>query len=154
MSDLTHSRFASNPRRTPPARVWALASACVLIAGGAAGAANAQAAGQTLDPRLAHHPLPVIAAPAIGKAADGTARPLIDVSGPSAPLVLPYALANSVERSDFAQTAIDHRFPPGGVTGSVGYLCGLHAGPDEGAGPASSSTPVGTFLGAKLAYAF
>jgi hypothetical protein len=55
------------------------------------------------------------------------------------------------------RTAIDHRFGEAGPTGSLGYLCGIdklrHDDPQRG-GPASSFGREGTFLGAKLSYAF
>lgn len=56
-----------------------------------------------------------------------------------------------------AQTAVDHRFASdasGSLVGSVGYLCGLRPSPNETNGRVSSTEPVGTFLGAKLSYAF
>ncbi len=53
------------------------------------------------------------------------------------------------------RTALDSDFGSrGGVTGSVGYLCGLQPGPYMSSSPASSADAEGTFLGAKLSLAF
>lgn len=81
-------------------------------------------------------------------------RPSIDLTGPAAAIALPYAQDGASGFSEFPRTAVDHSFAPDKLTGSVGYLCGLHPGPDGGRGPASSSDAVGTFLGAKLSLAF
>jgi hypothetical protein len=68
-----------------------------------------------------------------------------------------YVNPDAPASDDANRTAIDHRFGEGGPTGSFGYLCGIdklrHDDPQRG-GPASSFGREGTFLGAKLSYAF
>ena len=115
---------------------------CALVAAGAGGAL-AQPAGQSLDPRLARAGVPI--------------TPAAESVGPHIVLPLRYVQAETPPLPGFAKTAIDHRFAAGEqarVTGSVGYLCGLRPSPNETNGPVSSYEPVGTFLGAKVSYAF
>ncbi len=57
------------------------------------------------------------------------------------------------------RTAIDHRFADDAVVGQIGYLCGIDGYPSNsqdagGGGPLSGFGQRGTFLGAKLGYAF
>jgi hypothetical protein len=55
------------------------------------------------------------------------------------------------------RTEIDHRFGGDKLVGSLGYLCGIdkfQPAANGAAGPASSYGRSGTFLGAKLSYAF
>jgi hypothetical protein len=134
--------------RSRSTAAWRLTGLLVLCAG----AAEAQTTNPSLAPGLSAF---AIAAPAAVSAVDGSARPTPDLSDARPSLAPRFDdPANAVRVAGFAQTAIDHRFSPAAVTGSVGYLCGLHPGPDTISGPAASSDPVGTFLGAKLAYAF
>ncbi len=56
-----------------------------------------------------------------------------------------------------ARTSVDHRFSQGGLTGSLGYLCGVNsfaAGASPDTGPASSFGRASTYLGAKLSLPF
>ena len=56
-------------------------------------------------------------------------------------------------RTGIARTAVDHRFVDK-LSGSVGFLCGLHGQDyDEGASMRGAD-PAGKFLGAKLSLAF
>ena len=56
----------------------------------------------------------------------------------------------------FAKTAIDHSFAQPGLVGSLGYLCGIDKVQPryDAGGPASTYGRAGTFLGAKISYAF
>ncbi len=70
---------------------------------------------------------------------------------------IPYARDTGPELAGMSRTAIDHRFAPGGLTGSVGYLCGVNSfapGANETGGPASTFGRGTTFLGAKLSLPF
>jgi hypothetical protein len=108
-------------------------------------------AGAALAAEAAPGPVPALRY--VAKAGEAT-TPLLDLSGPAGSLALPYGQDRTSGMSQFPRTAVDHSFATDKLTGSVGYLCGLHAGPDAISGPAASSDPVGTFLGAKLSYAF
>jgi hypothetical protein len=60
-----------------------------------------------------------------------------------------------VSGADPLRTAVQSR--SGGITGSMGYLCGIDDyphGPGETRGPATSYGRESTFLGAKLSLAF
>jgi len=70
---------------------------------------------------------------------------------------IPYARSNGPAPDGMSRTAIDHRFASGGLTGSVGYLCGVNSfapGANETGGPASTFGRGTTFLGAKLSLPF
>ncbi len=56
-------------------------------------------------------------------------------------------------RAGIAKTAVDHRFADQ-LTGSLGFLCGLHGETYQGAAAMRGSDPDGRFLGAKLSLAF
>ncbi len=62
----------------------------------------------------------------------------------------------ALRKAGVARTAIDRRLVSDRVTGSLGFLCGLHAavGDDIGAAAMRGSDPQGKFLGAKLSFAF
>jgi len=55
-----------------------------------------------------------------------------------------------------AKTAVDHSFDDPGVTGSLGFLCGLEAGAERqfGAAAVRGYDASGRFVGAKLRVAF
>lgn len=109
----------------------------------AAGGALGQPTQQSRDPRLAPAGAPIM--------------PGAESVAPHLTLPLRYVPAETAPLPGFAKTAIDHRFAAGEearVTGSVGYLCGLRPSPNETNGPVSSYESVGTFLGAKVSYAF
>ena len=56
-------------------------------------------------------------------------------------------------RTGIARTAVDHKFADS-LTGSLGFLCGLHGPVDYTASPVRGADPQGKFLGAKLSLAF
>jgi hypothetical protein len=80
------------------------------------------------------------------------------LSDDNATLVRPYASSSAAEDPIEGKTAVDHHFGPRGPVGQAGYLCGIGGiGPDNDAprgGPASAFEHFGTFLGAKVGYAF
>ena len=123
----------------------------VLIAA-LAGAADASAQTLTLAPYSADtrtpSPLPVRAV--------APSRPAPDLANPLDGLAPTARPANSLQSAVFATTAVDHRFSGrDGVTGSLGFLCGLQPGHTENGGAAAfGSDPHGRFLGAKLSFAF
>jgi hypothetical protein len=84
-------------------------------------------------------------------------QPLIDLSARRPEAAVDYG-PHIVAKGPFqGRTAVDHRFSPDGVVGSVGYLCGIDGlarDGEGGAGPASTFGHQGTFLGASLGYAF
>ena len=54
-----------------------------------------------------------------------------------------------------AKTSVDYRSTTDGVTGSLGFLCGLKPGAERtGAAAARGYDPTGRFVGAKLSFAF
>jgi hypothetical protein len=71
--------------------------------------------------------------------------------------LISHAYAPSRPQIDAPRTQIDRRLSGDGLTGSLGYLCGIDSYPheqQEARGPASSYGRESTFLGAKLSYAF
>ena len=56
-------------------------------------------------------------------------------------------------RAGIARTSVDHRFIDR-LTGSVGYLCGLHGQDYDETAAMRGSDSQGKFLGAKLSLAF
>lgn len=85
------------------------------------------------------------------------ARPMIDLTARRPAAGQSYGPANSPGPTVQARTALDHRFAPDGVVGSVGYLCGIDGlarDGEAGGGPTSTFGHQGTFLGASLGYAF
>lgn len=79
------------------------------------------------------------------------ARPANDFSSP-------YASPAKNPGPNLGHTALERRLSGEGVTGSLGYLCGIDLyQPDvwqRGGGVDSSAGHKGTFLGAKLGYSF
>ncbi len=68
----------------------------------------------------------------------------------------PFALTEdqtAMLRAGIAKTAVDHHFADR-LTGSLGFLCGLHGETYQGAAAMRGSDPDGRFLGAKLSLAF
>ncbi|HEY2481131.1 MAG TPA: hypothetical protein VGI30_02885 [Caulobacteraceae bacterium] len=69
-----------------------------------------------------------------------------------------YPRASAIETQIAPRTAVDHRLGSDALVGQAGYLCGIGGiGPDDDAprgGPASAFEHFGTFLGAKVGYAF
>ncbi len=83
------------------------------------------------------------------------AAPVSDLSDPRLFRVTAPPTPEAARPAGTVKTAIDHAFgSKDGVTGSLGYLCGLQPGPNETSGFASSYYEVGTFLGAQLHLAF
>ena len=84
-------------------------------------------------------------------------------SPPSSPAPLnlalmrsPFALTDeqaALLRAGIARTAVDHHFADQ-LTGSLGFLCGLHGETYQGAAAMRGVDPQGRFLGAKLSLAF
>ena len=90
-------------------------------------------------------------APALAPAPTLATAPL-DLSLARAGFVLSDTQAEAL-RAGIARTSLDHRFIDK-LTGSLGYLCGLH-GPDYDESAAMrGSDSQGKFLGAKLSLAF
>ena len=84
-------------------------------------------------------------------------RPLLDLSARRPAITADYGPQIAAKGPFLGHTAVDHRFSPDGVVGSVGYLCGIDGlarDGEGGAGPASTFGHQGTFLGASLGYAF
>ncbi len=102
----------------------------------AAGAANAQTAPQPASPESY-----VFAKP-------------VDLALPAASLGITDAQAEALRRAGVTRTAIDHRFSHDGVTGSLGFLCGLPADPAGGVSSVRGFDPQGRFLGAKISFPF
>ena len=115
----------------------ALAAAVVFTAG----AANAQA----LQSLVSHR----------ADAAPGAPIGASDLN--AAAFAAPYTRAGETGQAGVARTSVDHRFAPGGLVGSLGYLCGVNSfapGASENTGPASSFGRATTYLGAKLSLTF
>ena len=115
-------------------------AALALILMAAAGSAQAQSAAQAL-----------MAAP-LKATAKGLALDLTPTAGFSPR----YAGAPETRIPGIAKTAVDHSFDDPGVTGSLGFLCGLDAGAERqfGAAAARGYDASGRFVGAKLKVAF
>ncbi|MGA0604308.1 hypothetical protein ACO2Q3_26635 [Caulobacter sp. KR2-114] len=94
--------------------------------------------------------------PGTGQPAGGP--PKLHLARPADDFASPYASPAHQAGPNLGHTAIERRLAGDGLTGSVGYLCGIDLyEPDRwqrGAGPDSSAGHKGTFLGAKLGYAF
>lgn len=118
-------------------------SALILAASVAAGDANAQAAAPALTPL-----------PAYRAEAAAMMSPAIDLAAPRTPLAMTYAQAAAMRQAGVARTSLDHPFARGGLTGSVGFLCGLQPRLDESSGAGYGFDPHGRFLGARLSRAF
>lgn len=116
----------------------AAALALTLIA--AAGSAQAQTAAQAL-----------MAAP-LKATSKGVALDL----APRANFSPRYDGAPAPRIPGVAKTAVDHSFDDPGVTGSLGFLCGLEAGAERqfGSAAARGYDASGRFVGAKLRVAF
>ncbi|MEO8926353.1 MAG: hypothetical protein ABI306_04240 [Caulobacteraceae bacterium] len=86
------------------------------------------------------------------------AAPRLDLADRRAFLAKPPGESGSTEQTAQPRTTIDHDFSADGFTGQVGYLCGIDTfAPDAdgiASGPPSTFGRRGTFLGAKLGYAF
>ena len=79
----------------------------------------------------------------------------VDLSLPPAALGVTDAQADALRRAGMVRTAIEHRFTRDGVTGSLGFLCGLPPNASDGGATAVRGyDPQGRFLGAKLSFAF
>ncbi len=114
-----------------------------------AGAAHAQAPGPSFSPLPVYRSAP--AAPSASRGDAEIARAAID---PRTPLALSYAQTVALREAGEARTSLDRRFAKDGVTGSLGFLCGLQPRLDEHSGSAYGIDPHGRFLGAKLSRAF
>ena len=123
---------------TRPSLRWSLILAAAILA--VAGVAQAQTA-----------PLPSVALPQYRIAPTG---PAIDLAAPRTAVGLTFAQANALREAGIARTSLDRHFAPGGLVGSVGFLCGLQPRLDEASGSAYGLDPHGRFLGAKLSRAF
>jgi hypothetical protein len=67
----------------------------------------------------------------------------------------PLPEAERLRRAGIAKTSLDYAGPADGVTGSLGFLCGLKPGAERtGAATARGYDPHGRFVGAKLSFAF
>ena len=117
--------------------------ASIIVCGSllAAAAGSARAEGVRMDLQSAT-PAP----------APTTAPPPLDLSRIRSPFALTDDQAAAL-RAGIARTAVDHRFD-GRLTGSLGFLCGLHGETYQGAAAMRGSDPDGRFLGAKLSLAF
>jgi len=86
------------------------------------------------------------------------ARLLLRLARPATDFSSPYASPVKDAGPNLGHTAIARRLTGDGVTGSVGYLCGIDLfepdGWQRGGGVDSSTGHKGTFLGAKLGYSF
>jgi hypothetical protein len=120
------------------------AAAALALALTFAGLARAEEAGTVSAPLSTQR---LLAAAVVGPHAAGGAGGLISHAyAPSRP-----------QDIDAPRTQIDRRLSGDGLTGSLGYLCGIDSYPheqQEARGPASSYGRESTFLGAKLSYAF
>ncbi len=112
-----------------------MAAHAALLALAAAGVAQAQTAPLKLDP-------PQVPA----------AAPSLDMSQLRSSFDLTDAQAEAL-RAGIARTSVDHRFVDR-LTGSVGFLCGLHGADYDEASAMRGADPAGKFLGAKLSLAF
>lgn len=126
-----------------------LHAALIAVALGLGGAANAQ---QPYGPLPAYRA--PLAAPVASKADAEVARQAIDLSAPRTPLAMSYAQTVALREAGEARTSVDRRLAKGGLTGSLGFLCGLQPRLDENSGGAYGIDPHGRFLGAKLSRAF
>ena len=90
--------------------------------------------------------------PPVGAAAPVAAGAPFDLTRIRSPFALTEAQA-AMLRAGIATTAVDHRFADR-LTGSLGFLCGLHGETYQGAAAMRGSDPDGRFLGAKLSLAF
>jgi hypothetical protein len=118
------------------------------------GAASAETVAQPLV--LTPYRAAVVGAPLTVKVGGGPIRPAVDLANPLDSLAPTSMLASPMESAVFARTAVDHGFSRrDDITGSVGFLCGLQPGHNEGGGAAAfGSDPHGRFVGAKLSLAF
>jgi hypothetical protein len=91
----------------------------------------------------------------LGAAKPSTIRSAVDLSSLRAAPDRPYAYASAARGETPTRTAIDHRFAPDGLTGSVGFVCD-----NDGHPPAPHESGViagyqeGRLVGATLSYPF
>lgn len=82
-------------------------------------------------------------------------RRAIDLPGAKPPVAPIFIRTDPLASAVLPRTAVDHRFAPKDVVGSLGFLCGREPGHnDTGSAAAFGSDPHGRFVGAKLSYAF
>jgi hypothetical protein len=141
-------RCAMRGRLTLSIALPVVLSTAVLAAAGFAKAGG-------LDLRLPEHAQTPPAVPVV-TVGPQSSRPAPDLADPLDPMAPTVRQARTVESVVFAKTALDHRFAGRqDVTGSVGFLCGLKPGHNDGGGAAAYGVdPHGRFVGAKLSFAF
>ena len=114
----------------------------------------AEAAGAQVAAQQPYTPLPTYRAVAVtGKVDAQVARQAIDLSAPRTPLAMSYAQTVALREAGEARTSVDRRLSGTGLTGALGFLCGLQPRLDENSGSAYGIDPHGRFLGAKLSHA-
>ena len=87
--------------------------------------------------------------------APAPSTPVIDLTVAKTAVAVSYAQAAALQAAGIVQTSVDHKFSGQGLTGSLGFLCGLQpAYYHAGAADARGYDPEGKFVGAKLAFAF
>jgi hypothetical protein len=122
-----------------------------------AGALHAQTPTRQSDGPASYRADEFIGMRHLGQSKATILKPTLDVSEPRAsfdrPYASPYASAPSNESE--ARTAIDHRFAPDGLAGSVGFVCdndGHPPAPHEDGVMAGSQE--GRLIGTTLTYPF
>jgi len=124
----------------------------LLVCLAAAIASPAAVGAQTPDPYIAEA---FLGSHRLGAAEASTIRSAVDLSGLHAAPDRPYAYAFAARGEASARTAIDHRFAPDGLMGSVGFVCD-----NDGHPPAPHESGViagyqeGRLVGATLTYPF
>jgi hypothetical protein len=131
----------------------------LLVCAAAAIASPAVLSAQTPDP-TSDGPLPYLAEAflglhPIGSAKATTIRSAVDISSLSAAADRRFAYVSAARGEAPTRTAINHRFAPDGLTGSVGFVCD-----NDGHPPAPHESGViagyqeGHLVGATLSYPF
>jgi hypothetical protein len=102
----------------------------------------------------------LVLAAALAAAGTAVAEPLKAAAPKSEPDLAAAVFARKAETMPLrtpgvAKTSVDYSSPTDGVTGSLGFLCGLNPGAGRtGAAAARGYDPAGRFVGAKLSFAF
>jgi len=109
--------------------------------------------------------LTMAAAAAAQTTAPQAAPPKLDLAAPEAPASAPIDMSAvrgafdltpaqaEALRAGIARTSVDHRFADQ-LSGSLGFLCGLHGDDYDETAAMRGADPAGKFLGAKLSLAF
>lgn len=100
--------------------------------------------------------LALSAAAASAQPLESAAAPArLDLTSPSTSFAVRYEPRSEPRIRGVAKTAVERRLAEDGLTGSLGFMCGLKPGAEKsGAAAMRGHDPSGRFVGARLSLAF